>query len=678
MPGTYTKTITIDNNTNQSGNPDYAWVYEWTVGASGWVTDQPGTLTNTTDFTVADNGTGAQRQCVVKAQHWNYSNDNTLEASFQITQSAAGVIETTTTTSTTTTTTSTTSTTSTTTEPPIQYTIALTNEGTSSDPLNFNAAAPNSVLVDYVTSPNGTPTTNQLPAWLTYSLITANSTTGQINIALNSDPATWPTLGEAATIDWVNAQADAQNPSTIDTVYAQFNPAPQNSILIGSSNVTNPVEYAGGLGGSTYEDDNSTNSATQAASYGVNMNPDATLTASQVYWSTTTPSSSSHAASTDPYWATALSINNTPSGGTYSATVSFTHIDPSGGSTLNPISSQEEVSGNEGASPMSSGPSSGIGDNQKYVIITHPDDATHWCAILVTAPTASVTTTTTQAEYTFNWTTLGNSNNHVLTEFGGINRFDFEWDGPQLAGGSASASDFNWPYWQGLGVADCTVYNTNGTTPHNGGDGYVEFNWPWNQVDPAPQQTNASGVTFNAASWLINSSSVTNSGHVTIAATCHVAGTSMNLADGTTKLVEDLQVGDILKSYTLAGLNENEETWETYSSQINQWSASETTAEVKSITSSLWSKYVNINNGLTKVTREHPVLILDSGNDIAFKAVRDVVVGDSLYVNGAWVAVTSLEEVNESITAYNIDVESADVYLADGILWHNVEEQIKE
>ena len=152
----------------------------------------------------------------------------------------------------------------------------------------------------------------------------------------------------------------------------------------------------------------------------------------------------------------------------------------------------------------------------------------------------------------------------------------------------------------------------------------------------------------------------------------------MNLADGTTKLVEDLQVGDILKSYTLAGLNENEETWETYSSQINQWSASETTAEVKSITSSLWSKYVNINNGLTKVTSEHPVLILDSGNDIAFKAVRDVVVGDSLYVNGAWVAVTSLEEVNESITAYNIDVESADVYLADGILWHNVEEQIKE
>ena len=676
MPGTYTKTITIDNNTNQSGNPDYTWVYEWTVGASGWVTDQPGTLTNTTDFTVADNGTGAQRQCVVKAQHWNYSNDNTLEASFQITQSAAGVIETTTaapTTTTTTTTTSTTTTTTTTTAAPIQYTIALTNKGTSGDPLDFNAASPNSVVVDYVTSPNGTPTTSQLPTWLTYSLSTINSTTGQIQISLNPDDSTWPTSGQAATIDWTNAQT----PSNTDTVYAQFNPAPQNSILIGSSNVTNPVEYAGGLGGSTYEDDNSANSATQAASYGVNMNPDATLTSSQVYWSTTTPSSSSHTASTTPYWATALSIDNTPSGGTYSATVSFTHIDPSGGISFNTSSSQEEVSGNEGASPMagSSGPSgNSVGDNQRYVIITHPDDATHFCAILVTAPTASVTTT--QPEYNFNWTTLGTSGSPVQTTFGGTNSFNFTWDGPALAGGTEFASDFNWPNWSGLGSADCSVYNTNGTT-HTGGNGYVEFNWPWNQVDPAPQQTNATGVTFSNG-YLINSSSVTNSGHVTILAACHVAGTSMNLADGTAKLVEDLQVGDILKSYTLAGLNENEETWETYSSQINQWSASETTAEVKSITSSLWSKYVNINNGLTKVTSEHPVLILDSGNDIAFKAVRDVVVGDSLYVNGAWVAVTSIEEVNESITAYNIDVESADVYLADGILWHNVENQYKE
>ena len=115
----------------------------------------------------------------------------------------------------------------------------------------------------------------------------------------------------------------------------------------------------------------------------------------------------------------------------------------------------------------------------------------------------------------------------------------------------------------------------------------------------------------------------------------------------------------------------------TVSSQINQWSATETTAEVKSVLSSSWSKYVNINNGLTKVTDEHPVLIKGSGNDISFKAVIDVVVGDSLYVNGAWVEITSLEEVNENITAYKIDVESADVYLADGILWHNSVNEIK-
>ena len=39
---------------------------------------------------------------------------------------------------------------------------------------------------------------------------------------------------------------------------------------------------------------------------------------------------------------------------------------------------------------------------------------------------------------------------------------------------------------------------------------------------------------------------------------CHVEGTVMNLADGTTKLVEDLQVGDVLASYDITGLGDDE------------------------------------------------------------------------------------------------------------------------
>ena len=370
----------------------------------------------------------------------------------------------------------------------------------------------------------------------------------------------------------------------------------------------------------------------------------------------------------------------TPGGGT-----------PSGFTPSPGLSSNTEYGGSPGASPMA-GPSTPAGsNNQCYIIIKHPADPANFVSINYTG--SSQVTTTQATTYTFEWTTKSDpsptvnlpaaQSNAAGTTFGASNRFNFTWDGPQLTGGTAAASDFNWPLWTGLQPGTiCDVYNTNGTT-HTGGDGYVDFNWIDDGSAPA-NQTNQTGVTFDGGGsgpYTLDSSSVTSSGWVSIdaVANCHVTGTVMNLADGSTKLVEELQAGDVLKSYTIQGLgeDENQQPWQTYSSQINQWSATETTAEVKSVLSSSWSKYVNINNGLTKVTDEHPVLIKGSGNDISFKAVIDVVVGDSLYVNGAWVEITSLEEVNENITAYKIDVESADVYLADGILWHNSVNEIK-
>ena len=46
-------------------------------------------------------------------------------------------------------------------------------------------------------------------------------------------------------------------------------------------------------------------------------------------------------------------------------------------------------------------------------------------------------------------------------------------------------------------------------------------------------------------------------------------------------------------------------------------------------------------------------------------------VEEHVVVNDAWVEITSVEVVEEEITAYRIDVENADVYSADGVLFHN-------
>lgn len=428
----------------------------------------------------------------------------------------------------------------------------------------------------------------------------------------------------------------------------------------------------------------------------VQLQPDGTLADSgsnpEVYFA----ADAAGTQATVPWFVSVNNIDNAHSNSTSNAEITFDEgvvvgpnnpsgFTPSSPSPSTPTSSNTQYGGSPGAEPMA-GPQPPAGsNNQCYIIIKHPADPANFVSINYTG--SSQVTTTTQAPsttYTFTWTTGGSpsvslpapSGSPASTTFGGINSFNFTWDGPTLSGGTAAASDFNWPLWTGLQPGGtCSVYNTNGTT-HSGGNGYVVFDWTDDGSAPA-NQTNSTGVTFDGGGsgpYTLDTSSVTSSGYVTLdAASCHVTGTVMNLDNGSTKLVEELQVGDVLKSYTIQGLgeDENQQPWQTYSSQINQWSATETTAEVKSIVSSSWDKYVNINNGLTKVTNEHPVLIKGSGNDISFKEVKDVVVGDSLYVNGAWVEVTSLEEVNENITAYKIDVESADVYLADGILWHN-------
>ena len=89
-----------------------------------------------------------------------------------------------------------------------------------------------------------------------------------------------------------------------------------------------------------------------------------------------------------------------------------------------------------------------------------------------------------------------------------------------------------------------------------------------------------------------------------------------------------------------------------------------------------WS-YRNFNNGLTKVTSEHPILVKTTGDDILFKQAIDVLVGDSFYTASGWVEITSNELIRETVNTYSIDVEAEDVYMADGVLFHNVEQAVK-
>lgn len=730
MPGTYQKTVNIDANPNNSANPDFSWVIEPSsadAANGGWVTlsASSGSNGNTTSFEIADqpNG-GLERTCTVYARHWNYDNDNSLQDSFTITQSASGVVVTTTlptftcseanvqiaqgvegqavlgnitvdegtvdgvtpanyvagtndydvdviipagyqNAGATITCENISATATTTTAPPVNYTLTLASGTSGAQAVQFTEATPNSQSINYTQSPNtGTPAVlvDSLPAWLTSGGITGSA----IQLSLNADSSTYPTDSVGFSMTYRHGDAPAGQGE--DELYVSFIAAPNNSILITSGNVTISNQATGGEGGSQYIDNNSGNSATQAVVYEVTMDPYTNIdNSSYVYWSETLPSASGHTAHPQPYWATAPIVNDS----VQPKTISFNHVDPSGGLSLN---TNQEVNGNEGASTMSTGPSPGLTasyPDNLFLIVKHPDDLTHWCAIQVTPPTASTTTTMAPVTRTFTWDSAivtGYSTNYPIT-------FNYTGTQAELLDGSFSIDN-------GTGVATSMSSNHPGNLSFNPstnvGTAYFRFlaDDPEGTVqeDIEIRWTKPSYVTLTSGS--SGNSSSYASGLVTWTPTCVVENEPILMADGTTKLVQDIVLGDELASLDIATLGNEEDAYKTWSTGIESFSATGTTATVTRFSPGQYTKYMNFNSGALKITHEHPVLI-DRAGTVQFISAGTIQVGDKFYQDQTgWVEITSAEEVNETVKTYMIGCEDADVFYANGILVHNVEEEI--
>ena len=157
---------------------------------------------------------------------------------------------------------------------------------------------------------------------------------------------------------------------------------------------------------------------------------------------------------------------------------------------------------------------------------------------------------------------------------------------------------------------------------------------------------------------------------------CHVAGELLTLANGETKLVEDVVVGDNLLSVNFDGFSLDGE-WKSWKRREETLGSVYTNTTVTNVTVLEFDKYYDFNNGLLKITEEHPVLVKDTVGDIYFKQVRDIVNSDWLLnEDNEWVDITSIEliAVPERFTTYSFNVEEADVYFANGIIVHNVED----
>ena len=159
---------------------------------------------------------------------------------------------------------------------------------------------------------------------------------------------------------------------------------------------------------------------------------------------------------------------------------------------------------------------------------------------------------------------------------------------------------------------------------------------------------------------------------------CLLFGTQIELVNGTMINVEDLNVGDEIKSWVPAGLPDETQDpesdqveWRFYHSEVLSGSAQIVT--VSDLTFNFAEGYFSLNNGLIKATETHPLYVWD--NEIGkykFKNVGDILPGDRLIMQDETeVEITNIEIVTEDVEIVTINVENADVYISNGLISHN-------
>ena len=163
---------------------------------------------------------------------------------------------------------------------------------------------------------------------------------------------------------------------------------------------------------------------------------------------------------------------------------------------------------------------------------------------------------------------------------------------------------------------------------------------------------------------------------------CLLFGTHIKKGDGSTINVEDLSVGDTIKAWVPTGLpDENQDSesdqvdWRFYMHDATSGSYQNVT--VADIVFNFASGYYQLNDGLIKATGTHPLWVWDSEIEkYHFKNVEDILIGDLVVTYDETIGISEVEVdnitiINEDVEIVTINVENADVYLANGVVSHN-------
>ena len=156
---------------------------------------------------------------------------------------------------------------------------------------------------------------------------------------------------------------------------------------------------------------------------------------------------------------------------------------------------------------------------------------------------------------------------------------------------------------------------------------------------------------------------------------CFVVGTDILMADGSTKKIEDIVIGDSLKSFNIPNLDDDydpdlmntENAWITPSTD----DFTITPTSVTYIGRRPVLKTIKFNN-LHRCTENHAIFV-NRGGDYQWMKAKDVQVGDYfIKFDKTEEMVSNKETIDELTEVVAIDCEIKDFYFANGILVHNI------
>jgi len=175
----------------------------------------------------------------------------------------------------------------------------------------------------------------------------------------------------------------------------------------------------------------------------------------------------------------------------------------------------------------------------------------------------------------------------------------------------------------------------------------------WNNVDN-PNEVNASVKAFFSREQITGGNGNGNG-------TCFLEGTMITMVDGTTKPIEQIQVGDEVMSYD---------------DKINKVTHNKVIQimfhppEPEHIS---YGVYLIINNNI-KVTTNHAMLA-DTNNRSSYKwpLADTLIVGDYMFDKDLnKVRIDSIERVEEVVDTYNFEVEKSHTYIAENVIVNNI------